>query len=350
MVTESLKPNPSSLQDFLGRTWPERAGAEVADLHEISAGWESDVYAFDLIHDGERDRLVLRIYPGEDAWNKSAREFEAIRRLHGVGYPVPEVYLLARTSSPYGKPFIIMERVDGHGMWHETFHGPEAQQQERMELFCRLFVQLHSLDWRALTDDDLPGTAGPYGAIDRYLGLIWGFCERFGQPGYLVLMDWLSAHRDAMACERPAPIHWDFHPENMMLRADGSAVVIDWTQFEISDPRFDLAWTMMLVGCAEGEGVRERILGTYERIRGCPVREIEAFEVVACAKRLASVTMSLSAGPEALGMRPGAGEIMRRQLPALVRVYERLQILTGLRVPEVDQLFNVEESGHGIRA
>lgn len=339
MKPVSCGPDPASLQSYLAWAWSEQSDAEVVDLREISAGWESDVYAFDLIRDGKRDPLVLRIYPGQDAWAKSALEYAAMRRLHSAGYPVPAVLSLAREASPYGKPLVIMERVDGHGMWHETFHGPEAQQRERMELFCRLFVRLHALDWRHLTEDTLPGAGGPYAFIDRYLRLLQDICTRFEQPGYLVLMSWLSAHRDAMACDRPAPIHWDFHPDNVMIRDDGSAVVIDWTQFEISDPRFDLAWTLTLVGSAEGEGVRERVLGTYERIGGAPVPEIEAFEVIACAKRLASVTISFSAGAGALGMRPGAEEMMRRGLPALARVYDRLRSLTGLRVPEVDLLF-----------
>ena len=335
--------------EYIDRTWPDRAGAEVIDLREINAGWESDVYAFDLLRDGTREPLILRVYPGQDAWSKSAHEFESMRRLYGAGYPVPAVLLLARENSPLGRPFVIMERIDGRGMWHDTFHGPEAQQQARMELLCRLFVQLHTLDWRVFATDDAPA-AGPFAFVDRYLGLLEEYCKRFGQPGYLVLLDYLSAHRDAMACDRPAPVHNDFHPENILLRDDGSAVVIDWTQFEISDPRFDLAWTMTLVGSQEGIGVRERILETYQSISPTPIHEIEAFEVFACAKRLASVTMSFSAGADAMGMRPGAEEMMRRQFPALARVYERLRSLTGLRVSEVDHLFELEEEEDGLRA
>jgi aminoglycoside phosphotransferase (APT) family kinase protein len=114
--------------------------------------------------------------------------------------------------------------------------------------------------------------------------------------------------------------------------------VIDWTQFEVSDPRFDLAWTMTLIGSAEGNQVRERIRRTYERMTGAPVTNLDPFEVFACAKRLASVTLSLSAGAEQLGMRAGAEAMMRRQLPALRTVYDRLQGLTGLHIPEVELL------------
>jgi aminoglycoside phosphotransferase (APT) family kinase protein len=328
------------LDAYVGRVVPGYDNAEITDFHEISAGWESDVYAFDLVRDDDREPLVLRAYPGQNAGVEAAHEFDAVRRLHEVGYAVPAVVWLEKERTPLGRPFILMERIDGHGMWGETFHGPKRRQRARFELFCKLFVQLHALDWR-LFPDDIPVAFedNPYAFVDRYIGLLGTYAERFGQPGYLPILDWLRSQRDGMACERPAPIHWDYHPENILIRADGSAFVIDWTQFEISDPRFDLAWTMILVGSQEGNRVRKRILETYEAMGGQAVRNIEPFEVFACGKRLASVTISLSAGAEALGMRAGAEEMMRRQAPALSRVYDRLQALTGLQVPEVEQAF-----------
>ena len=157
---------------------------------------------------------------------------------------------------------------------------------------------------------------------------------------YVPVVDWLDARRDLVPCRRLAPIHWDFHPENVLLRDDGSAVVIDWSQYQISDPRFDLAWTMTLVGGQEGGNVRERILSGYEALTGEVVEQIEVFEVFACAKRLASVTLSLSLGAEAVGMRAGSEEMMLKMLPAMGRVYARLQEISGLRIPDVEKLLN----------
>ena len=119
---------------------------------------------------------------------------------------------------------------------------------------------------------------------------------------------------------------------------DGSATVIDWTQIQVSDPRFDLAWTLMLVGAAEGWQWRDRILAEYERLAGAPIQELEWFEVAACGKRLFSVVVSLAAGPEALGMRPEAVELMRQQFGALRNVYQLFMIRTGLRLREVERL------------
>lgn len=337
------KPTPKVLQAYIRGAFPDRTAPDVVDLHEISAGWESDVYAFDLLtgsgEDRVRELLVLRIYPGADAYDKSALEFRALRDLYRVGYPVPRVLSLAQEASPFDQPFLIMARVPGHGMWRETFSGPEDEQQVYFELFMELFVRLHRLPWRHFVDEAAASsiTEHPYLFVDHWLTRMRAFFDRFGQPGYEAVLDWLLARRELMACERPAPIHWDYHPENILWSERG-AVVIDWTQFEVADPRFDLAWTMTLIGSEEGEQVRERIRRTYERMTGAPVVNLDPFEVFACAKRLASVTLSLSAGAEQLGMRAGAEAMMREQVPALRHVYDRLQALSGLTIPEVDAL------------
>jgi hypothetical protein len=46
------------------------------------------------------------MYPGNDAYEKSAKEFVTMKHLHEVGYPVPQVHHLERENSPWGKPFV----------------------------------------------------------------------------------------------------------------------------------------------------------------------------------------------------------------------------------------------------
>jgi len=338
---ESETLTEARLQRYIRTTLPEHGKAEVVGLKEITSGWETDVYAFDLTakNISEPLPLVLRAYQGQDAREKSALEFGALRRLHSVGYPVPKTLALALEDSPAGRPCIIMERIAGHGMWRKTFQGPEEQQRMLFALFLRLFVQLHQLDWHDLVDDtNPPFLSNPYHFVDAALALYRGLSAQLGVTSYVPVVDWLDARRDLVPCRRPAPIHWDFHPENILLCEDGSAVVIDWSQYQISDPRFDLAWTMTLVGSQERGNVRKRILSTYEELTGEVVEQIEVFEVFACAKRLASVTISLTLGAEALGMRAGSAEMMLKMLPAMARVYARLQEISGLRIPDVEEL------------
>jgi aminoglycoside phosphotransferase (APT) family kinase protein len=326
------------------RAFPDTQGSKVTELAEISAGWESDMYSFTIESGppGERrcDELILRIYPGEDAYAKSAREHRGMSLLHSAGYPVPQVLVLERDNSPFGRPFLIMERISGQQMWPVWFGSPEEKQKELLTLFCQLFVRLHTVDWRPFVQDVTPYDAGdPYALLDRELGRMRPYQERFPIPGFVPVAEWLVEQRDLVPCEQPSVIHWDYHPGNILLCDDGSAVVVDWTQVDVSDSRFDLAWTLLLVSTYEGRVWYERILHEYERLAGVKVEQLAFFEVFACLKRLYSVVASLTYGPETLGMRPETAAIMLQQLGASKRVYDLLLERTGIKVPEVEELW-----------
>jgi aminoglycoside phosphotransferase (APT) family kinase protein len=333
------------LQTYCERVFPAWRDVRVGELVSISEGWESDIYSFDLTHGlgaaREHEGLVLRIYPGDDARHKSAHEFRRMRQLHQVGYPVPQVLVLERENTPFGKPFVIMERIEGQMLWPVLF-GPSTEgkrQRELLTLFCGLFVQLHALAWRPFVDEEeLACYENPYVSVDHWLDRFRDFQARFSVPGFTSILRWLEERRDGVPCSRPAVVHLDFHPANVLLRDDGSASVIDWTQVGVSDPRLDLAWTLLLIGTYEGAEWRPRVLEEYERLAGAPVEGLAYFDVMACVKRLGSVVVSLLAGPEKMGMRPGAEAMMRQQMGPLGRVYDLLVEWTGIRVPEIEDL------------
>lgn len=328
------------LQTYCTNAFPDKRDLRVTGLNNISSGWESDVYAFVLEHGraGERERedLVLRVYPGDDARVKSAREFRGMRWLHRARYPVPEVLALENDDSPLGRPFVIMERIEGQLLWALLF-GTEREK-ELMTLFCELLVRLHTLEWRPFVDDvSRYDTGDPYTFVDRVLDSARSALEHYPQLGFAPIMEWLEARRDRVPCPRPSFVHLDFHPENVLLRDDGTAIVIDWTQVDISDPRFDLAWTLLLVGTYEAARWRNVILEQYERLAG-KVEQIEYFDVYACTKRLFSVMVSLSEGAQTMGMRPEAVAKMRQQMGVTQKVYDLLLERTGIPLPEVEKL------------
>jgi len=109
------------LQTYCATAFPTRQEVQVTDLTTISSGWESDIYSFAVEHGPaggrRREELILRIYPADDAYDKSRREFHGMSQLHKAGYPVPQVLILEREHSPFGKPFVIMERIEGRVLW-----------------------------------------------------------------------------------------------------------------------------------------------------------------------------------------------------------------------------------------
>jgi aminoglycoside phosphotransferase (APT) family kinase protein len=339
-VRDDLQPG---LQTYCQGAFGSWYGARIREVANLSTGWESEMYSFHLEHGPAEQRqcedLILRIYPGDDAHGKSAREFHGMRRLHNAGYPVPRVLALEREDSPFGQPFVIMQRINGRMLWPLLFGSPREQQDELLTVFCELFVQLHALDWRPFVEDVARvDMADPYFFEDRWLEDGRRAIEELDMPGFLPIVDWLGARKDQVPCRRPSVVHQDFHPNNVLLRDDGSGVVIDWTQVDVADSRSDLAWTLVLVSSYRGSEWRERILREYERLAGGGVEQIEHFEVSACAKRLASVTASLLLGPEKLGMRPEAAATMKQQMGATRAVYEMLLERTGIRVAEVEKM------------
>ncbi len=196
------------------------------------------------------------------------------------------------------------------------------------------------LDWRSFDNGGFSiDEENPYQFVDNALRKSVDYLHLFDLGGFLPVVDWLKERRDEVSCDRPAPIHFDFHPANILLQPDGTAVVLDWSGFDISDARFDLAWTMVLVSSYEGVIWRNRILQTYERLLGAPVKQITFFEVFACVRRLFSVIVSLQGGAEKLGMDPNAVTLIKEQMDAHQRVYDRLVEITGVRLAEVEGMF-----------
>lgn len=324
--------------------FPDAEQISIDEPTRISEGWETEIYSFDVLFEsgGEhrRELLILRIFPGQGAGPQAAMEFNAMKRLHGVGYPVPAVLLVGGEDSPFGKPFILMERIDGKTLWSFMFQPETKNKQQLLDQFCGLVVQLHNHDWRAVAVDTFDyDEKDPYQFVDQWLQSAWDQLERLELNSFDDTFKWLQDRRDSVPCTRPAVIHYDFHPNNILIKEDGSAVVIDWSNIDISDPRFDLAWTMLLVGSYESSAWRNRILESYERQAGSHIQELAFFDVSACSRRLASILASLGGRADELGMDPNAVYLIRQQMPAHKRVYDLLLERTGIHIPEIESMF-----------
>jgi aminoglycoside phosphotransferase (APT) family kinase protein len=100
-------------------------------------------------------------------------------------------------------------------------------------------------------------------------------------------------------------MHGDFHPGNILLQSDGSAVVIDWTGFDVSDYRFDLARTLLISLLNMPDGWTDVIRAYYEQARGKRTDHLEYFEVIAAIDKLANMLVTLGRhGTTTTGLNP----------------------------------------------
>ena len=89
--------------------------------------------------------------------------------------------------------------------------------------------------------------------------------------------------------------------------------------------------------------LRSQILQGYQRHAGKMVEQIEAFEAIACARRLLDLTISLTQGAQRMGMNAQATESMRADMEAHRRVYRLFTKRTGLQIAAFDKLFGKSE-------
>lgn len=331
------------LAEYYSRQYPDRDSLAISDVKEITMGWETELYSFGVkfreAGNLVTEERVVRLYPGVSAADKAAKEFKVMSRLSQAGYPVPEVFHLDTDKEALGRPFIIMERVRGHNMTEDFLRSSEEKLDSLMTVFIELFVDLHNLDGaRLFPGDYFEGDTATY--VDRVLDGAGKKIEVHGIGWLAPVLDWLDEHESGVSTEGLSIIHRDFHPDNIMIREDGSPVVIDWGAVEAGDYRADIAWTILLMGTYWDPAVRDVILRKYQEVSGREVRDFEFFEVLAIFRRLQDVSVSFASGAEEMGMRPGAVEKMRQDSGHLHRVYGLLKEKTGLRIPEFEELLN----------
>jgi aminoglycoside phosphotransferase (APT) family kinase protein len=335
----------SRLQSFYENRFASRENIRISALTKISDGWENEVYSFIIEYGQHTDRkhedLILRIYPGDGAPKKAAKESNGMKELHEFGFPVPEVFILELDDSPFGKPFVIMEKIHGRSMGAVIDESPNEKKLELATLFCRMFVDLHALDWRPFAPDpSLYETGDPYTFIKHGLSEAQEHIDRFQRNEFAPILAWLEERYLDVPCERLSVIHLDYHPYNILLRDDGKAFVIDWTNIDVADFRVDLAWTVLLMSTYRSPEARQIILDEYERIAGHRIEQIEYFEVAASFRRLFSISVSLSDGADKLGMRPEAVTQMKQNVGHIENVYSVLYDRTGITIPEIETLLS----------
>jgi aminoglycoside phosphotransferase (APT) family kinase protein len=215
--------------------------------------------------------------------------------------PVPKVRWLETDSSVLGRPFYVMDRVEGSvpadripytavGWLHEAT--PEQQgllYRSSLEVLARL----HQIDWRAagLTRLD----RSEYGAVGLGQQVAWWrsyvawVCDGREQPTIDAATAWLGANVPQPA--GPTVPNWgDARISNIMYRDHQPVAVLDWEMAMLGPAEVDLAWFLFFqaffsrgMGVADLPGflAREQAIICYEQLLGRKLDDLRFYDVFA---------------------------------------------------------------------
>ncbi|MFW9848825.1 MAG: phosphotransferase family protein [Candidatus Thorarchaeota archaeon] len=331
----------ANIHDFLVQKFPEYSNLEVLNLENITSGWETEILSFDveLSRSGETKKRcwISRAYPGDSGVRRAQTEYNLLQSLYSMKFPVPEVILVETDSSWLGKPFIIMERIDGPTMENLLETAGEKRRIEIIQRLCELAVRIHSLDWSKIQMDfDKYYSVTPDEMFLRRLDDYQKWVSESGVQYLLPLVEWMKQNHHTIIFEKYSLLHGDFHPMNILIDSNDEPFVIDWTAARIGDYRSDLAWSIMLAYVHSEYPVWQLIQREYEKASGHSIKNINYFLVEASIRRFADIFISLSAGAESLGMLEETESTMLSSITLLTKLHDLVEGITGLRIKEID--------------
>ena len=232
-------------------------------------------------------------------------QFEVMRRVGELtDVPVPRVRWIESTGEVLGKPFFLMDYVDGlvpPDVMPYTFgnnwfaEAPAERQRELQDSTIEVLAKLHSIPNAAKTFPFLLNAQGSDTALHRHFDWVRGWYN-FAVPdiGRSPLLertfDWLQAHwpHDVAASE-PVLLWGDARVGNVLYRDFRPVAVLDWEMVTLGPRELDVAWIIFahmvfqeLAGLATLPGLpdvmrEDDVRATYRRLTGVELGELQWF-------------------------------------------------------------------------
>jgi aminoglycoside phosphotransferase (APT) family kinase protein len=317
------------------------APRRIVDVEKLYLGMEADVWSFAVETGGDEeervDRYVLKLFARSDA-PRASEEMFGLETIRSIGVRCPRPIAASEELAVFGRPYVLMERIAGPSVKQIFYETRNTDRDAALDIFCQVFVELHRADWRPAKDRLMAWDEDdPYGYMIVTLCRVLERIKEAGCPGLIPVWNWLGERLYTVPCRRPALLHNDFHPGNVLLPPDGPPVIIDWGGADVGDPRRELAWSLLNVGAYETEA-RDRILREYSRRSGEVFEQFEYFEVLACLTRILSLAESWEYFLDRYRARKQEEMEVTKLRAHLLGVRTLLDGHTGIHVPELDRI------------
>jgi aminoglycoside phosphotransferase (APT) family kinase protein len=271
----------------------------VSNVLKIGGGFWNDVFSISLTYvDGgtpqnrnfvlktylENIDPVLKAYIHDEDLRKCVREFQVLRSLGRVGFPVPEVFLCECDSRFLGYPFVIMQKEEV----------VQKSINEIVDCFASTLANLHNLKVAELEIAVLKPPENEYAFARRwpihfthYLNLETKHDKKLKKDFDLAIR-WLNSNVSNNSCPQYCLAHGDYHPGNVCVTKDYRLIVLDWDSIEIGDPAYDVGYAYHFVKFFSdpknpnaAEKIGERFISEYMRnFSGNISRRLEFYKMV----------------------------------------------------------------------
>jgi len=228
--------------------------AHTLTMHPMDQGFEAEVMKIT----SDQESFVMKI------WSKHSKP--DIRSQYHL------LHVLSERGLSVSKPLGWGTNPNGDQVLLTTFDGSPITRvnKKKMTEFARMLRNIHKTDVKEMGDFQLP----KFDFIDYFF------------PGVREHSDVLQVLTQVTAVttiQQDQIIHGDFHLGNIIENND-RYTVIDWTNGQLGDPRYDFAWSFILLKIHISDRHAEMFRTAYLAKNSIPEEELERFEALACLR------------------------------------------------------------------
>jgi aminoglycoside phosphotransferase (APT) family kinase protein len=239
------------LTRWLAGQIPDAVEIRVDGLESVDFGHSAETLLLTVrwTADGDhREDVVLRLEPPAPGLLPPydlQRQFDVLRGLEGTAVRSPRALWIDTTGEVLGRPFYVMERLDGSVYEQEV---PEAIAADpalvrRMsESLVEQLAAIHTID---LDATGLARVADGRGYLQSQLDHWAGEIDRVRRGPLPALDRLVEVVRAEMPeqCPRITLVHGDSKPGNFAFTGPEVTAIYDWELATIGDPLTDIGWT-----------------------------------------------------------------------------------------------------------
>jgi aminoglycoside phosphotransferase (APT) family kinase protein len=293
--------------DFLPDRMNFSSVSEVRKLSSRDIG--NEVYSFVLtcrdLSGRQQINLILKMYGKSldpvlratsncENLDRCVKEFQILRSLGNVNFPVPKTYICEEDTHVFGYPFIITQKE-------------ELNQNVSINIdsFAKTLVILHNLDVNTLRIEAIKPPKDMHAFARQCLLYIKNYRTLYPIHQNKELLEdfdsalrWIESNLSNSPCPKYCLIHGDYRAGfNTFLTRDSGIVVTDWEDATIGDPMYDVGSAYVRERVDLGKKTADRFIQEYLRNQNGDVAKRLLFYKLVAYLRLAIAHNAVLSNP-----------------------------------------------------